>query len=367
MIFDIHCHYTLTQERGADLPRFSFEPPAPRRAPPWGRDALPTHFASCVSPQALRRVAWRIAQRVLRLPSAGPDLDVALAARYEKHLLADGPIERFVLLAFDAVLDDDGRVLPLPDGERPGSDIYTSNSLVHALCRRRPDRFCFGASVHPYHADAIERLGAVAAAGACLIKWIPLHHNIDPSDPRTLEFMRCCAGLGMPLLVHTSEEFTLATNFPEHRPFRVMLAALRKLMREDAMPPVIVAHAATPVTPWGERESHALLLEALEGEFADAPLFADISALCAATKAKFLLRLARRQELHHKLLFGSDFPVPTGVWALRWALGRAYRETAAMRSWPQQAAMACRAVGFNEIVFHRAATVLRVAPLAATL
>ena len=99
-------------------------------------------------------------------------------------------------------------------------------------------------------------------------------------------------------------------------------------------------------------------LAALAGEFADAPLYADISALVTLGKAGFLRQLLRRPELHHKLLFGSDFPVPPLLHRLRCDLGRDYARVAGVRSWPQRAALACRRLGFNEIVLHRAAEIL---------
>jgi len=359
MILDVHCHYCFSRYCAAGIERFAFEDPhaAPIGSP--GAAPLPTDFDSCVSPRVMRRPAWWLARRLLGLPAVGPALDAALAERYRQHLWGPGPIERFVLLAFDAVLDDAGRVAPLPErGNDFGSDIYTSNSLVRDLCRRHPERFLFGASVHPYRPGALAAIEAVFRAGACLLKWIPLHHNIDLADERTGAALVRCAELGLPVLVHMGEEFTLTTQRPEYRPLRTLLPVLERLHRRGSMPTVIVAHAATPVTPWGETESYRLLLEALRGPFRRAPLYADISALTAVTKRRFLLDLACRQDLHGRLLFGSDFPVPTGVWAVRGRLGNAYPAIRACPSWPQQAALACRALGFNEIVFHRAAELL---------
>jgi len=373
MIIDIHCHYTLTRHV-ADLPqRFSFEPP-PRGRPSAPDGCLrPGDFDSCVSPRALRRLSWQLVRRALGLPgpsagSCGDNpgssektslLDRALMRHYEQHLWGTGLVERFVLLAFDAVYDDDGTCPPLPDRtDRLGSDIYTSNSFVRALCQRHPDRFLFGASVHPYRPNALECVEEVFAAGACLLKWIPLHHNINLTDPRAVAVLRKCAALGLPLLVHCGPEFSLATQRPQYESIRPLLEVLRRLRREAAMPCVIVAHAATPLWLLGNADSHHALLEALRGEFADAPLYADLAALTAWTKVPFLCRLRRRPELHARLLFGSDFPVPTDARLLRRELGRSYRQIAAIRSWPQRAAAACRQLGFNEIVFHRAAELL---------
>jgi predicted TIM-barrel fold metal-dependent hydrolase len=358
MILDIHCHYTLTRQPATVADRFRFEP-APAGATGPGRRPRPTDFDSCVSPRALRRWSWRVARRCLRLPNEDAELDRRLVAEYAQHLYAAGPIDRYVLLAFDAVHDDDGRCPPLPHARHElGSDIYTSNSLVRDLCRRHPQRFLFGASVHPYRPNAAACVEEVFAAGACLLKWIPLHQNIDLADARTLAVLRQCAALGLPVLVHCGDEFTLTTQRPAHRPVRPLLEALGALRREGCMPCTIVPHAATPVSAFGDRDSHRLLLEALTGEFADAPLYADIAALVTWVKTSFLRQLARRQELHSKLLFGSDFPVPPLLHRLRRDLGRAYGPLKSISSWPQRAAEVCRAFGFNEIVFRRAAELL---------
>lgn len=358
MIIDIHCHHTFTRLPIVARERFSFEP-GPESGAAHADSPYPTDFDSCVSPRAMRRWTWRAARRFFDLPRTDDALDRCLAALYHQHLHAPGPIQRVVLLAFDAVHDDQGGRPRLPgSGDRLGSDIYTSNSYVRDVCRRSPQRFLFGASVHPYRPNAIACVEEVFAAGACLLKWIPLHQNIDVSDPRTVAVLRKCAELHLPLLIHCGEEFTLTTQCPAHRSIRPLLEVLRRLRHAGAMPPVIVAHTATAVTPWGDHDSHRALLVALTGEFVDAPLYADISALTVWAKRGYLRQLCRRQELHTKLLFGSDFPVPPGLRFLRRDLGHAYARIAVAESWPQRAALTCRALGFNEIVLHRAANVL---------
>jgi predicted TIM-barrel fold metal-dependent hydrolase len=356
MIIDLHAHYTLTQCRATVADRFSFEPlPTATDA----RAPLPTDFDSCTSPRALERRSWRIARWLFDLPAGAAALDAYLAREYLRHLTADGPIDRTVLLAFDAVHDDDGTLVPLPGrGDRFGSDIYTSNSFVRDLCRRHPQHFLFGASVHPYRRDAVECVDEVSGAGAVLLKWIPQHHNIDVTDPRTNAVLERCAARGLPLLLHYGEEFTLRTHRRAYCSIRPLLDVLDRLRQRDAMPTVIIAHLATPATPLGERDSHRALVAALTGRFADAPLYADISALGAWGKIGYLRRIARTPALHRKLVFGSDFPVPPGLPRLRRDLGRDYARIRAVGSWPQQYAHVCRTLGISEIVLHRAGRIL---------
>jgi hypothetical protein len=365
MIVDVHCHYALARRAPRSPQRFSFEPVHVREKSPSRLSRVaaetprPTDYDTCLSARALHRWNWRIARALFRVPKRDADLDPWLEREFARHLFAPGPIERFVLLAFDAVLDDEGQCVPLPrPGDRFGSDLYSSNSFIRDLCRRHPERFLFGASVHPYRSNAVACVEEVFAAGACLLKWMPQHHNINPADPRTRAVLRACARLGLPVLVHVGEEFTLTTQRPAYAPLRPFLEVLRELRRDGVMPITIVAHAATPVLPWGDRHSHRDLLTALAGEFAHAPLYADISALTTLAKSGFLCNLLRRPELHHKLLFGTDFPVPPQLHRLRRSLGRDYRAINAEPSWPQRAARALRLLGLPEIVFHRAAELL---------
>lgn len=367
MIIDVHCHYTLTQRRAAgpaapgagtagrvaDSERFSFEPALEDGGPAWD---------SFISPRATRRLSFRGFQWLLGLDprlAPGAELDAALERVFADHLLAPGPIERHVLLAFDRYHDAAGRRPPPPVTRRDrGSDIYSSNTFIRAVCRRHPGRFLFGASVHPYRENAVACIDEVCDAGAVLLKWLPLHQNIDIADPRTLAVLRRCAARELPVLVHYGSEFTLATQHPEFVSVAPLLDVLGRLRRDGALPTTIVAHVATPVTPLGSEASHGRLIAALRGEFADAPLYADISALTTWGKIRYLRSVAAAQDLHPKLLFGTDFPVPLGLPRLRSDLRGAYRPIAAERSWPQQVARVARAVGFNEITLHQAGDVL---------
>lgn len=354
MIIDIHCHYALSRrEAGEAAGRFSFE----RQPGPDGR-----LWDACLAPRTARWLSWRGLQWLAGIDwrlGPGEALDAAYERVFAEHLLSDGPIERSVLLAFDWYHDDEGRVPPPPQrAGQFGSDMYVSNSFVAQLCRRHPERLLFGASVHPYRRDALGCIDEVFAAGAVLLKWIPLHQNIDVADERTLAVLRHCAQIGLPLLVHYNEEFTLSTQHVRYQPPGGLLDVLRRLRRAGCMPTTIVAHAATPVWPLGDVASYRTFLEALAGEFRDAPLYADISALTVVGKVGFARELARRVDLHHKLLFGSDFPIPIAMWRLRRDLGREYQRIAAIRSWPNRMLDIFRTIGFSEVVFYRAAEVL---------
>lgn len=342
------------------IPRFSFEEDGSRGTP---------GYDSYLSPRLFNRVAWRFVRRWLGVPShlgRGDELDAHIQAAYLRHWSAMPCVDRLVLLAFDEYHDDDG--LPIGECRRRrqiGSDLYVSNTLARAMCASQPDRFLFGASLHPYREqsgrNACDMLADVAAAGAVLAKWLPIHQNIRAEDERTMAFLRRAAELDIAMLIHYGGEMSLASQHQELERPEPMLNVLRTLRKEGAMPTVIVAHAATPSFRFQSAAGHRALLEAMAGEFADAPLYADISALLAPGRTSRLADLARRPELHGKLIWGSDFPIPIFSLPL-WRMidRRTRRQISKQPSWIERSIQLCRAAGFKETVFTQAADILKV-------
>ena len=356
MVIDVHCHVGLSARRVLTLAqRFSFEA--------HGAEGRPG-FDSYLSPRLLGRFAWRFIKRWLGVGAtaeSGDALDAHIETMNEQHF-ATPRIDRFVLLAFDEYRDDQARVIgSAAKGLRLGSDVYVSNSFVKSMCLTRPDKFLFGASIHPYRPGATAMLEEVAASGAVLVKWLPIHQNIRAEDPRTVAFLRKAAELRIPMLIHYGGEMSLARQHMEFESPVPMLDILRQLRSEGRMPTVIVAHAATPSFIWQSRAGHDALVDALLGEFADAPLYADISALSALGRSPWLRRLAVRRELHRKLVWGSDFPIPVMLRSLSLRIPRAERHRiAAIASWIEQSMETARWAGYDDCVFTQAANILRI-------
>jgi len=362
MVIDVHCHVGYSARRlPADAPRFSFES---------GGDPASGGLDSYFSPRLMakwdRLLRWRTVQRAMKITwdgRAGERLDRQIDAFNARHFDGAKGVDRLVLLAFDACHGDDGSTLaPSPRRGAAGGDLYVSNSLVRRLCDERPDRYLLGASVHPYRRigsrDAVSALEELKAAGAVLIKWLPIHQNIRADDPRTIAFLRRAADLRLAMLIHYGGEMTLAAQHPEFEHPGPMLNVLRGLHREGRMPTTIVAHAATPSLPLHSADGHRTLIRALCEEFADAPLYADVSALAALGRAPWLLRVARNRPLHRKLVWGTDFPIPVfpilcwrALWGRRKRLDR-------IDSWIERDLELKRAVGLDESVFHRAEQIL---------
>jgi uncharacterized protein len=354
---DVHCHVGQRHRCCGDEGRFSFEPPG-------GYAPCDAYFSDVM----YGGMAFRLARWYFELPRSRPETATQLDDTIERvllqHIVGATRIDRVVVVAFDQYHTFDGQAL----GQRRhrwqvGSDLYVSNTYVRQLWRRHPERILFGASIHPYRQQggmsATDMLDEVVKAGAVLIKWLPLAQNIDAEDPRTVAFLRRAADLRMPVLIHCGAEAALGNLHPHFKDPAPLLRSLSRLRDEGHMPTVIVAHAASPplwpVTPAGTLWT---LLGALKGEFAGAPLYTDVAGLTMFNKAIWLKRLAHMPEIHHKLVQGSDFPIPPIPLMFRRQLGGRYDEVRGMTSWLDRDVAIKQALGLPESVLTRGGELL---------
>jgi predicted TIM-barrel fold metal-dependent hydrolase len=344
---DVHCHVGLHALPCQHQDRFSFEPPG-QYAP----------YDAYFSPRLQRTIGMKLARWIFELK--GPD-DTALEKILLDQILGANEIDRAVVLAFDQHHTTDGKALGPRQSKRVfGTDLYVSNTYVRQLAQRYPEPILFGASIHPYRPGAPAMLDEVAAAGAVLIKWLPVTQNIDAGDERAVAFMRHAAQIGMPLLIHYGGEMSLGNMHPEQEDPSPLLASLRKLREEGTIPTVIVAHCATPAKwPFASGRYFKIMTDALLGEFAHAPLYVDTSALSLFSRARYLKRLLAMPQIHHKLVYGSDFPILPTALSFRHRLGDRYRPISKTHNKIDKDVRIKRALGFPPDHFTRGWDLIR--------
>jgi predicted TIM-barrel fold metal-dependent hydrolase len=273
--------------------------------------------------------------------------DVLILRRLSERLAAASRVQAAVVLALDGVVDSRGEL------DRDRTEIYIPNDYLAAQCRQYHN-LLFGASINPLRRDALDRLDAVVADGAVLVKWLPSIQGADPADPKLVPIYRRLAELRLPLLTHTGTEasFTRADNTLAD-PARLRLALEQGVT-------VIAAHCASNGKNCGEQNLQRLL--PLFDEFPN--LYADMSALTLANRLGHLQRILRHAVLHDRLLYGSDMPLPatviTSPWLQLYALGfaEARRLATIANPWDRDVTLNL-ALGLPEHVLTRAATVLR--------
>jgi mannonate dehydratase len=233
-------------------------------------------------------------------------------ADYVERLLSlqrsANPRGKLMLMAFDQNVSEDGV-------ERPDlSPFYTPNAYALEVARQH-EEFLPIASVHPYRKDAVDRLQATIESGARGVKWLPNAMGIDPASRRCDAFYERMATARLPLIVHAGLEYAVDASHDQGlgNPLR-----LRRAL--DAGVTVVVAHCGSlgafpdldqPETHREEVSSFELFLRLFREESYRTNLFADISTLTQVHHDFDQLReLLRAPELHDRLLYASDYPLP---------------------------------------------------------
>ena len=211
------------------------------------------------------------------------------------------------LLAFDKNYLPDGSV------NLEKTEFYVPNEYVFKLCEQRPELFVPNISVNPYRPDAVAELEKWARRGARVVKWLPNAMGINPADQRCDPFYQKMKELDLILLSHGGEE--KAVEAEEDQKLGNPLLLRRPL---DHGVKVIVAHCAGLGTnedlDTRDRKKLAnfdLFLRLMDERRYEGLVFGEISAMTQFNRAgKPLMTILQRQDLHERLVNGSDYPLP---------------------------------------------------------
>lgn len=297
-----------------------------------------------MTPRIYRSVPFRFMQSRLGIhhkEGEEPQTELAITQLLFTLLTETAELDAAAVLAFDAVYTADGQL------NAADTHFYVKNDFVIELARRHP-KILFGASVHPYRKDAIAELERCIAAGAVLLKWLPITQDINPADPRCIPFFECLAHHRLPLLSHTGGEKTLPNiNVEVASPALLEEAARRGVT-------IIAAHCGTRSAPGENDYVDVFAKMAREHEH----FYGDTSALSIPTRSHAYKTLFEDQEVMKKVIHGSDWsiiPVPP-VFRLGLA---ATADLLQEPNWLRRDILIKQRLGFDEDYWNRAAKVLR--------
>lgn len=214
---------------------------------------------------------------------------------------------KYRILAFDKHYRPDGTV------DLSKTYMYVPNDYIGELASQYSDIFLPVISLHPYRRDAVEELDKWAKAGIKYIKWLPNAMGMDPADRAIEPFYRRMKQHNMILLSHGGEEQAVEAQEDQElgNPLR-----LRKPL--DMGIRVIVAHAASfggckDLDHGGGKKADCfdLFLRLMDEAKYRGLVFGEVSAMLQFNRMPVpISTLLKRQDLHPRLVNGSDYPLP---------------------------------------------------------
>jgi predicted TIM-barrel fold metal-dependent hydrolase len=240
--------------------------------------------------------------------------DEQYVARLVRLTRAAAPTGRFLILAFDKHYNIDGSV------NLAKTTMYVPNDYVVGLANKYPDLFIPVISIHPYRIDALKELERWTQAGVRYLKWLPNAMGVDPGNSAVEPFYRRMKERRMILLSHTGDEQAVEAA-EDQRLGNPLL--LRKPL--DLGVRVVAAHAASlgrcaDLDSGGTKEMRCfdLFMRLMDEARYYGLLFGDISAMLQFNRMPDpVLTLLKRQDLHPRLVNGSDYPLPAINWLIR--------------------------------------------------
>ena len=294
-----------------------------------------------MSQRILRSGAFRFIRWRLGVKGEDQAAERQIAASLIAHIERTEQLDAAVVLAFDAVYGRDGQ------RDEGRTHLYVSNDYVIDLAKRNR-KVLFGPSVHPYRKDAVAEIERCIAAGAVLLKWLPIVQDFDPSDERCIPVYEALAHYKLPLLSHTGGEKSLPTLNPHVADPLLLVPALRRGVT------VIAAHCGTR----SSRNETDFLPHFCQLAREYENCYGDTAALNLPTRSYAYPTLLSDPHLRAKLVHGSDWPIPAIPPISQLHIADALsmlRE----KNWMRRDVLIKQRLGLGPDYWHRAATLLR--------
>ncbi len=219
--------------------------------------------------------------------------------RESKHL------SKSVLFGVDARVDEKGKTL------HKDITVCASNDDLLTLYEKNRDVIIPFFSINPLRPDALDLIDKYHELGFKGGKFLQNYWGVDTRDRRFVPYFEKLKSKNLPLIIHVGSESSVAS-FKECESIKMLDLPLEIGVN------VICAHMALSydwlkilkalsLNPKHFNQEYHTLIKMLETYD---NLYADISALLTPVRAKVLRHLSSQSKIHHKLLFGTDFPVP---------------------------------------------------------
>ena len=234
-------------------------------------------------------------------------------------------ITKTVIFGVDARVDERG------DELHRDLTVCASNDDVLKVYQENPDIIIPFFSINPMRPDALDLIDKYHELGFKGAKFLQNYWGVDTREERYRPYFEKLKAKDIPLIVHIGSESSVHSHkecetldMLDH-PLEVGVTTIAAHMALSYEPHRIFK--ALSKKPKNFNPEYHQLLEMLEKH---EHLYADISAILTPQRAKVLPHLSQQTQIHHKLLYGTDFPVPFTTifntydipWSRRFALNK---------------------------------------------
>jgi len=222
-------------------------------------------------------------------------------------------IKKSVLLSVDSKIDNKGCKI------HKDKTVCSSNEDILKEYKKYPNWIIPFFSINPNRKDALDLIDKYVALGFKGAKFLQNYWDIDINDKRYIPYFEKIKSYDLPIIIHTGSEYSISSN-PKYEKIEVANQAI------DIGCKVVLAHFGVNIVMQSQAkylhnnfsfkaqnfgEDYFKTLKYLEKH---KNVYADLSAIIALFRAKIVEDLAKNQKhIHHKLLFGTDYPVPFSI------------------------------------------------------
>jgi len=216
-------------------------------------------------------------------------------------------VEKVCLFGVDARLDEHGREI-----DRDKTVCATSDDVVE-VARRFPDQFIPFFSINPRRPDALNRIDEQIGKGCRGAKFLQNYWGVDLNDRRFIPYYEKLREHRLPLIIHIGSEYAISSFARFERiemldlPLATGVTVIAAHMGLGRINHKLRLWRNLSKDPRYFDRDYFRMLEMLQQH---ENLYADISAILSPLRARALRHLSEQTDVHGKILFGTDYPVP---------------------------------------------------------
>ncbi|MCT7616826.1 amidohydrolase family protein [Aliarcobacter butzleri] len=222
-------------------------------------------------------------------------------------------IKKSVILPVDAKIDIKG------DEIHRDKTVCSSNEDVYKEYQKYPNEIIPFFSINPNRKDSLDLIDKYASLGFKGAKFLQNYWDIDINDKKYSKYFEKIKSYNLPIIIHSGSEYAISSN-PKYEKIEVANQAIEIGCK------VVLAHFGVNIIMENRLKYFHNNLSFKNDRFGDdyfktleylekhENVYADLSAVIALFRTKIVEDLAKNQkQIHHKLLFGTDYPVPFSI------------------------------------------------------